>query len=122
MNNKKPIRTHGRSFVGVVISTKMAKTATVEWETKRYIPKFERYEKKRTRVKAHNQTDAKKGDIVRITQTRPLSKTKHFIIIEHIGKEKLFEEKQALLDQGKHKTPKVEQKVASTTAKEGEQA
>ncbi len=62
----------------------MSKTVTVEWTRRHYIPKYERYEKRRTRVKAHNpdEIDAQVGDIVTIKETRPLSKTKNFIIIK----------------------------------------
>lgn len=76
----------GRIFVGKVISTKMAKTVNVEWDRRVYIPKYERYLKKRTRVKAH-QPDCislKEGDIVKIGECRPLSKTKNFVVLEKL--------------------------------------
>ncbi len=75
---------HGRMFVGQVISDRMAKTVTVSWERRVYVTKYERYEKKRSKVKAHAPEclEIKKGDIVRIIQCRPLSKTKHFVVIE----------------------------------------
>lgn len=76
--------TRGRTFTGTVISDKMSRTVTVEWTRRHYIPKYERYEKRRTRVKAHNpdDIDAQVGDIVTIKETRPLSKTKHFTVIK----------------------------------------
>lgn len=76
--------TRGRTFVGTVVSDKMQRTVTVEWPRQTYIKKYERYASKKTRVKAHNPQgmDAKKGDSVVIQETRPLSKTKHFIIVE----------------------------------------
>ena len=81
-------RLHGRHFTGTVISDKMTKTATVEFSKRRINKKYERYEQVRTRIKAHNppSIDAKTGDIVKIVETRPLSKTKHFVIIEIIKK------------------------------------
>ena len=74
----------GRVFVGTVISAKMQKTVTVEWERKHYLKKYERYEKRRTKLKAHNPMciNAKEGDRVVIAECRPLSKTKKFIIIK----------------------------------------
>ena len=56
----------GRSFTGTVLSTKMQRTAIVQWEFKRTIPKFERYEKRKSKVKVHNPDclNIKKGDIV----------------------------------------------------------
>ncbi len=81
---KKPISTRGREFVGIVVSDKMQKTVTVEWNRRKYMKKYERYEFKRTKVKAHNpkEIDAKKGDKVRIMETRPISKTKNFTVVE----------------------------------------
>ncbi|MFW6230494.1 MAG: 30S ribosomal protein S17 [Nanoarchaeota archaeon] len=81
------VRTHGRSFVGTVISDKMNATVTVEWKWRVYIPKYERYMVKTSKVKAHNPDaiDAKEGDTVRIVQCRPISKTKHFIVTEKIA-------------------------------------
>jgi len=86
----KKISTRGRKFTGVVISDKMSKTVTVEWERRKYVKKFERYEKKRTKVKAHNPEiiNAEKGDMVQIEETRPISKTKNFIITQIIKKAK----------------------------------
>ncbi|NQU98365.1 30S ribosomal protein S17 [Candidatus Woesearchaeota archaeon] len=83
-SSKGNVRLRGRVFEGKVISDKMHKTVTVEWNRKKFVPKYERYEKRRSRVKAHNpeEINAKEGDIVKIMETRPLSKTKHFIVIE----------------------------------------
>ncbi len=74
----------GRTFIGKVIATKAHKTATIEWTQIRYIPKYERYERRRTRIKAQNPEciDAKDGDRVKIMECRPLSKTKKFVIVE----------------------------------------
>ncbi len=82
MENK--ISTRGRTLQGKVVKDKMTSTVTVEWNRMKYIPKYERYEKKYSRVKAHNPTsiNAKEGDIVKIKETRPLSKTKNFIVTE----------------------------------------
>lgn len=78
----------GKTFVGKVVSAKMHKTVVVEWERRTLIPKFERYEKRRSKVSAHNPEDinAQEGDIVKIQETRPLSKTKNFAVIEIITK------------------------------------
>ena len=84
----KKLSTRGRKFTGTVISDKMTKTVTVEWERRKFIKKFERYEKRRTRIKAHNpeSINAEKGDFVQIEETRPLSKTKNFIVTKIIKK------------------------------------
>ncbi len=80
----KPVVTHGRTFTGKVTSDRMTKTVTVEWERQSYVSKYQRYEKRSTSVKAHDETGAKIGDIVEIMETRPISKTKHFIVTKKI--------------------------------------
>ena len=86
----KKLSTRGRKFSGTVISDKMTKTVTVEWERRKFIKKFERYEKRRTRIKAHNPDSigAETGDVVQIEETRPISKTKNFIVTKIIKKAK----------------------------------
>jgi small subunit ribosomal protein S17 len=85
---KRPLSTRGRTFTGKVIRSKMARTVTVEWERREYIPKYERYEKKRTRIHAHlpENFDVEIGDVVKIRETRPISKTKTTIVIENLTK------------------------------------
>ncbi|RLG22156.1 30S ribosomal protein S17 [Methanosarcinales archaeon] len=74
----------GQIFEGVVVSDKMEKTVVVEREYERFIRKYERYEKRRSRLHAHNPPciDAKIGDRVVIMECRPLSKTKSFVVVE----------------------------------------
>lgn len=74
--------TRGRTFTGTVTSDKMTKTVTVEFERRHFVPKYERYERRSTKVKAHNPEDmnAREGDVVTIRETRPISKTKNFIV------------------------------------------
>ena len=81
------LRIRGRAFVGEVISDKMSKTVTVQWDRQFYLPKYERYERRRSKVKAHNPEciNAKKGDIVKIVECRPISKTKHFVVVEIVN-------------------------------------
>ena len=100
----------GRTFKGVVIADGMHKTVTVEWERRKNVRKYERYEKKRARVKAHNpeNVNAKKGDVVEIKECRPLSKTKHFVIVKKIGEERLFAEREKSLEESKVKQKKAE--------------
>ncbi len=81
---EKPVVTHGRSYVATVVSDKMRSTVTVAWKRRVHIPKYERYMVKTSKVKAHNpeSIDAKEGDLVRIMQCRPISKTKNFVVVE----------------------------------------
>lgn len=78
------IRLRGRTFTGTVIRKDTHKSATVEWTRQHYLPKYERYEIRRSRTRVHNPDciKAQKGDKVKIAETRPISKTKHFVIIE----------------------------------------
>ncbi len=82
----KNISLRGRTFIGTVVSAKAQKTATIQWERRINVPKYERYEKRRSKIQAHNPPSiaAKEGDLVKVMETRPLSKTKNFIIIEKI--------------------------------------
>ena len=82
---RKKINSHGRTFSGVVISRRMHKTAKVTWERRFFLKKYERHEKRRSSVMAHvpDNIDVKEGDKVIIQECRPLSKTKHFIIIKN---------------------------------------
>lgn len=97
------LKTHGRIFTGTVVEAKAQKTATVSWERRKYLAKYERHEKLKTVVKAHNPEclNAKKGDIVRIQECRPLSKTKHFVIVEKTGTDIQFLAREELLEQAK---------------------
>lgn len=81
------ISLRGRTFEGLVIKNPFQKTATIEWERRKFVKKYERYEKKRTRVKAHSPTclDIKKGNKVKIMESRPISKTKKFVIMQKIS-------------------------------------
>ena len=82
--NDKPLATRGRTYMGTVISNRMSKTVTVEWARRKYDKKYQRYEKRRTRVKAHDELGMKVGDKVEIMETRPISKTKHFLVLRKI--------------------------------------
>lgn len=82
------IKVRGRTFTGDVTSKDVHKTAKVIWTRQQLLRKFERYEKRRSGIKVHNPPciDANVGDRVRVVETRPISKTKHFVIIEKIEK------------------------------------
>jgi len=76
----------GREFIGVVVRTNAQKTAVVEWERLFYLSKYQRYEKRRSRLQVHNTLcmGIKVGDKVRIVESRPISKTKNFVIVERL--------------------------------------
>lgn len=122
-NNSVSLR--GRTFRGVVIADAMQKTVTVEWERRKHVPKYERYEKKRTRIKAHNpeNINAKKGDLVEIQECRPMSKTKSFVIVKKVGEERLFAEREQALEASKvkKKAPEKKQEESKTESEKVEE-
>ena len=75
---------HGQIVEGQVASTAMEKTVVVEREYDVFVPKYDRYMKRRSRVPAHAPEcfDISEGDAVRIAETRPLSKTKSHVVVE----------------------------------------
>jgi small subunit ribosomal protein S17 len=81
-----PVR--GKIFIGTVVNDKAPKTVIVRWEYTRYNTKYEIYERRHSRVLAYCPLciDAKKGDTVKISECRPLSKTKSFVVIEKVEK------------------------------------
>lgn len=99
------VKVHGRAFTATVQSARAPKTAIVEWERRYHVPKYERYERRRTTLNVHNPDciNVKAGDIVRIMECRPISKTKHFTITEKLGTERLFAERAAFMEEAKVK-------------------
>ena len=76
-------RTNRKERIGVVISDKMDKTITVQVERVSRHAVYNRSISKATKFKAHDETNtAKLGDVVRIEETRPLSKTKRWRLVE----------------------------------------
>jgi small subunit ribosomal protein S17 len=69
--------------VGLVVSDRMDKTITVAIERQVKHPIYGKFVKKTTKLHAHDETnDAHAGDTVRIQETRPLSKTKRWRLVE----------------------------------------
>ena len=77
-----PVR--GQVFDCKVVSDKMESTVVVQREFEKRATKFERFEKRRSKIHAHNPPciDAKAGDSVKIAECRPLSKTKAYVVVE----------------------------------------
>lgn len=80
-------RTQMLQVEGEVISNKMNKTITVQIYRRVRHAKYGKFQKKTSVFKAHDEkNEAKKGDIVKIQMTRPLSKTKRWRLIEVVKK------------------------------------
>ncbi len=80
------LRLHGRRLSGVVSSARMRRTANITIERMTYLKKYERFQRRKSRLKVHNPEciSAKEGDKVDVIECRPLSKTKHFVIVRKI--------------------------------------
>lgn len=78
--------TNARTMVGKVVSDKMTKTIVVLVERTVKHPKYGKIMKRRTKLHAHDETQMSKiGDTVKIRETRPLSKTKCWVLEEVIS-------------------------------------
>jgi len=71
-----------KQLIGTVVSDKMEKTVVVEVERRQRHPVYHKVIKKRKKFKAHDELGAKVGDTVKIEETRPLSKTKRWKVLE----------------------------------------
>jgi small subunit ribosomal protein S17 len=72
-----------RTIEGRVVSNKMAKTVTVLLERQVPHPLYGKIVRRSTKVHAHDENgECKEGDVVRIAECRPLSKTKNWRVIE----------------------------------------
>lgn len=73
-------------FTGTVVSDKMEKTIVVSVDTFGVHKLYKKRVKKSTKFHVHDENNtAKVGDVVRFMETRPLSKTKHYILVEVVS-------------------------------------
>ena len=78
-----------RQIVGVVTSTKMDKTISVKVERKLKHPIYGKYVRRTKKFLAHDETnDCNEGDLVRIQESRPLSRRKRWSLIEIVERAK----------------------------------
>ncbi|MFO7263075.1 MAG: 30S ribosomal protein S17 [Bacillota bacterium] len=80
-------RNRRKELVGRVVSDKMDKTIVVSVETYKRHPLYNKRIRYTKKYKAHDEhNEAKEGDLVRIMETRPLSKEKRWRLVEIIEK------------------------------------
>lgn len=78
-----------KSRIGVVVSNKMEKSVVVAIEKRVQHPLYKKFFKKTTKFMAHDEkNESGIGDIVKIMETRPLSKNKRWRLVEIIEKAK----------------------------------
>ena len=84
-------RNQRKVYTGRVVSDKMDKTITVVVETYKKHTLYGKRVKYSKKLKVHDElNEAKMGDVVRITETRPLSKSKRFRLVKSSKKQSLF--------------------------------
>ncbi|MBI3334635.1 30S ribosomal protein S17 [Candidatus Pacearchaeota archaeon] len=79
------VPTRGRTFEGTV-TKKFTTRVVIEFERTAYVPKYERFYKKKTRLHARlpKGIQVEVGDYVRVQESRPLSKIIHHVVIEKV--------------------------------------
>ena len=86
MSEQRGIR---KTRTGLVVSNKMDKTIVVQLTTRVKHPLYGKYIQQTSKIKAHDEENACGiGDTVRVMETRPLSKEKHWRLVEIIEKAK----------------------------------
>ncbi|HEY33480.1 MAG TPA: 30S ribosomal protein S17 [Dehalococcoidia bacterium] len=81
-----------KSRLGQVVSNKMDKTVVVTVETRRHHPVYKKSVRRITRYKVHDEkNECQPGDIVRLEETRPLSKEKRWRVVEIVTKAEQIE-------------------------------
>ena len=79
-------QSNAKAMVGKVISDKMHKTIVVLIERSVRHPKYGKIMKLRTKVHAHDENNiCKIGDTVRVCESRPISKTKYWVLVEKLA-------------------------------------
>ena len=85
----KKLKMRGRTFEGIVIK-KLTDRVTIQFERMLKLPKYERYEKRKTKIHARLPDCMKDeimiGDLVRVAETRPISKMIHFVVLKVVRK------------------------------------
>ena len=83
MSEQTAVVSRRRRMVGQVVSNKMDKTAVVAVETIKQHPLYRKTIRTTKRYKAHDENnEAQIGDVVRIEESRPLSREKRWVIVE----------------------------------------
>ncbi len=82
-------RTLRKTRIGVVVKNKMEKSIVIAIERKVAHPLYKKYFKKTTKLMAHDEkNESNIGDVVKVMETRPLSKSKNWRLVEIVKKAK----------------------------------
>lgn len=87
IHGKDKLKLRGRIFEGIV-EKKLHGRVMIQFERVIYIPKYERYEKRKTKLHARlpecMESEINLGDLIEIAECRPISKIIHFIVTKKI--------------------------------------
>jgi len=76
-----------KTITGTVVSDRMDKSITIEWEIRKKHPVYKKFVKRHMKIKAHDEkNEASVGDLVRIVGTRPVSKHKSWRVVDILQK------------------------------------
>jgi len=88
-NSQEKKKVNKKIFSGVVVSDKMDKTIVVAIEKRKLHRLYKKYVISTKKIKAHDEkNEAKSGDLVRVIQSRPISKEKCWQLLEIVKKAK----------------------------------
>lgn len=81
------LKVRGIVLTGTVYKKKMKDTIVVRRDYLKYVKKYRRYERRKSNISAHCPPciEARPGDLVKIAECRPISKTVSFVVIERLG-------------------------------------
>lgn len=83
------LKLRGRTFEGKVVS-KLPGRVAIEFERMLKLPKYERYEKRKTKIHARlpdcMKDEVDEGDLIQVAETRPISKMIHFVVFKVVRK------------------------------------
>ena len=94
VHGDRKLKMRGRTFEGVVIK-KLPGRITIQFERMLKLSKYERYEKRKTKIHARLPScisdTVEVGDLIQIAETRPISKMIHFVVSKVIKKKEMKE-------------------------------
>jgi small subunit ribosomal protein S17 len=83
MEKKIEKKNEGKVLSGKIVSTKMKDTIVVAVERFTKHPKYGKFLKRQKKFKVHDALNKhKEGEVVEIVETKPISKDKHFMVLE----------------------------------------
>jgi small subunit ribosomal protein S17 len=87
--NPKTKKKNRKTLVGTVVSNKMEKTIVIRIERRTLHPLYKKYITRTKKIKAHDEGNlCQIGDLVKVIESRPLSKDKHWSLLEVLEKAK----------------------------------